>query len=80
MTDAALVKQIDAWLALPGSKARYDDEDERVLRYIRSQITPEGLAARPEHYENIIHLHEVARQRLAPYRAEMEGTSHDNPQ
>lgn len=80
MTDEALVKQIDAWLALPGTKTRYSDDDERVLRYVRSQITPKGLAARPEYYESVTHLHEVARQRLAPYRAETEDTSHADPQ
>lgn len=74
--NARMVNRIDDWLAQPGEKTRYSDEDERVLRYIRSQLTLEGYENRPDDDKTVGHLHDVARLRLTPYSKENE---HDHP-
>jgi hypothetical protein len=64
--DERMIKLIDE--ALPNIPDT--NEDSRVLRYIRSQLTPEGLQAREDEWggnPGVQHLHEVARQRLRPY-------------
>jgi hypothetical protein len=59
-----MIARIDAALA---GRAQYNEEDRRVLTYIRSQITPKGQERRPELYKAVDHLMEVAHQRLRPY-------------
>lgn len=60
-----LVERIDK--ALPLAEGT---EDARVLEYIRTQLTPEGLEARGEEDQDVTHLHAVAKTRLRPYERE----------
>lgn len=72
-----IVARIDRWLRAGGSQTRYGEDDASVLRYVRSQLTPEGYAARSDDDKNVLHLIEVAKVRLAPY--DKEDRSHDHP-
>ena len=56
-----LIERIDAALEVATG------EDRDVLRYVRSQITPEGIEKRPDEDKNVSHLQEVARARLKNY-------------
>lgn len=47
---------------------RLNAEDREVLSYIREQVHPSF--ERPEGYESVSHLIEVANQRLRPYEKE----------
>jgi hypothetical protein len=44
---------------------RLSDEDRDVLTYVREQVHPDTI--RPEGYEDVSHLVEVANQRLRHY-------------
>lgn len=73
------IARIDKALAQPGDKAKYGLDDTNVLRYIRSQLKPEGLELRAADAElpgdtDVSHLHAVANQRLAPYEKEQTTT------
>jgi hypothetical protein len=57
-----MIDRIDA--ALPRAT---NEEDRRVLTYIRGQITPTGQERRPEINKAVDHLMEVAHQRLRHY-------------
>lgn len=50
-------------------------DDKRVLEFIRTALTPEAIAERPEHDQDVKHLREVAAQRLRPYETK-EGITH----
>lgn len=68
--NSRLVDQIDA--VLPSLRAGAGDDEFSsfdVLTYVRSQITPEGIAKRVERAdpsvdENVAHLHQVAHEHL----------------
>jgi hypothetical protein len=50
-----------------------NSEDVRVLTYIRTQLTPEGLDNRTGDFggdPGVTHLHDVANRRLLPYETE----------
>jgi hypothetical protein len=46
---------------------RLSQEDDEVLTYVRSQLSPAGMAQRDEWDRGVDHLREVADQRLKPY-------------
>lgn len=54
------VARIDAVL----TKLDPRSEDARVLKYARSQLTPDGQAARPKDEKDVAHLQQVAEGRL----------------
>lgn len=60
-----LVVEIDR--ALPTIADRFEADK---LRYIRTQITPEGLARRPEFQEDVSHLLAVAREVIRRFAKE----------
>lgn len=66
-----LIVEIDA--ALPYAK----DEDDRVLFYVRSQITEKGLERRGEDDQDVSHLREVARKRLENVVIPQEDTDNE---
>jgi hypothetical protein len=54
-------------------KSGVHDEDERVLTYIKKQITPAAIEKRAQALagsSDVSHLHEVANQRLRAYEKE----------
>lgn len=66
-----LIDRIDAVLALDLPRYdRYGRDDASVLRYLRRGLSSEAIQERLDsEYDSgsVTHLHEVARQRLAPY-------------
>lgn len=63
-----MLERIEAVLNDVGARTdRYGPDDIAVLVYIRNQITEAGLARRGEDDQNVSHLLDVAKMRLAPY-------------
>jgi hypothetical protein len=65
------IDRIDAVLALDlPSYNRYGSDDRAVLEYVKRGLSPEAVEQRADDQfdsGSVIHLHEVAKQRLAPY-------------
>lgn len=60
------IQRIEAALGIP-----VDDEDARVLDYVRKQLAPDALKKREERGDgNVTHLIEVAQQVLKHYEKE----------
>lgn len=71
-----LIDRIDAVLALDLPKYdRYGMDDAAVLRYVRKGLTAESVEKRADDQfdsGSVTHLHDVAKQRLAPYELTKE--------
>jgi hypothetical protein len=74
-----LIERIDKVLALKlPSYERYGRDDAAVLRYVREGLSPDSIEARLDSEfdsGSVTHLHEVAKQRLAPYETSENDTS-----
>lgn len=52
-----------------------NEEDRRVLTYVKGQISEAGVEKRPEHDKSVIHLIETANQRCARHERMRAGAA-----